>query len=344
MHKRIGFLVTAAVLAVAMLAGALGSGCASKPEPKWPENPVKVVVGWPPGGITDVQARVIVPLMEKYVGGTWVVSNQAGAAGSVGASEVAKAPKDGYTLLFGSETMSVWQVMDVVNLSPTKDFEPIGIAAEGIVGLAVPANSRFTSAEQFINEAKANPGKLQVSTAGPAAMAHVSGLVMEKYLGTKFTYVPFQGGAPAVMAAIGGQVDATMESVTNVIEHHKGGTLRLLAILDNQRHPDLPDVPALGEVFPEMKPYLPYGPYFGLFAPAGVPDNVKKALLDGIKKAFADEEWAKKANTMFLRPVNKVGDDARKYVDDWTSRTAWLLQDAGVAKKSPEAFGIPRPK
>ena len=338
---RWGLTVAIAVIAVAMVLG----GCAPKQEEaKWPQNPVKVVVGWSPGGPTDVQARVVVPLMQKYLGGSWAVSNQAGAAGSIGASEVVKAPKDGYTLLYGSETMSVWQVMDVVDLNPTRDFEPIGIGAEAIVGLSVPANSRFTSVQQLIDEAKANPGKVQVATAGPAAMAHVSGLLLEKYMGVKFTYVPFQGGGPAVMAAVGGQVDVTMEPVTNVIEHHKGGTLKILAILDNKRDSRLPDVPALGEIYPEMKPYLPYGPYFGLFAPKGIPDNVKKTLIDGITKVFADEEWKSKVDTLYLVGVNKIGDDARQYLDAWTSRASWILYDAGVAKKSPEQFGIPRPK
>lgn len=332
-------------MAVLALVGLILSACAGgqAPKAKWPEKPVTVVVGWAPGGLTDLQARVFASLMAKYVGGEWVVVNKPGASGSVGAQEVAVAPKDGYTVHFTAESLSLFKVLDLANLGPD-DFEILGISGYPMPTITVPASSRFQTIQQLVEEARNNPGKVSVAIAGTGATAHVVALMMEKYLGTKFNFVPFKGGSEAVAAAVGGQVDVTCEAVMQVMEFHKAGKLRILAAFGPSRHPALPDVPAIGEVYPEAKDNLEYGPYYGFVVPKGVPADVVNVMSEGTKKAFQDQEWLKKQAEFYLVPVNATGDQAREFVNQWTSRMTWFLYEVGLAKKSPAEFGIPKPK
>ena len=174
----------------------------AKPELKYPERPINAVVGFNAGGPTDVIARGIVPILQEIVGEGIAITNTPGAASATAASSVMQAKPDGYTLFFGSEIMSVWQTMGTMDMSPTRDFIPIKLVAEATPVLAVPPDSKFTSAEELIQYAIDHPGELRIATAGPATVPHISGLLLEKQLGAKFTFVPFQGGGPAVTAVM----------------------------------------------------------------------------------------------------------------------------------------------
>ncbi|NPV69714.1 MAG: tripartite tricarboxylate transporter substrate binding protein [Firmicutes bacterium] len=336
--------VRALVVLVTMALVFSVSGCGKKTEVKYPERTVNVIVGWAAGGPTDLVARGLAPLLQAKLGQPFVVTNMAGAAGSVGADNVSKQSPDGYTLLFGSETMSVWQVMGTVPLS-YKNFEVAAVVAEAIPALIVPADSPYKDLKELVEDAKKRPEAIKMSTAGPGTVPHVCGLMLSKYLGAKMSFIPFQGGAPAVTAVIGKQVDLTTEMLQTVLPHHKAGKARILATFTNESVAQLQDVPALGEIYPEMKPYLPYGPWFGVLAPKGTPKEVIQRLATAIDECLKDPKWKTHADNIFVRTLN-ITDPAKisAHLDKWTSDTAWLLYDLGIAKESPEKFGIPKPK
>ena len=313
-------------------------------ELKYPERPINAVVGFSAGGPTDVIARGIVPILQEIVGEGIAITNTPGAASATAASTVMNAKADGYTLFFGSEIMSVWQTMGTMDMHPIRDFEVIKLVAEATPVMAVPPDSPFNTAEELIQYAVDNPGKLTISTAGPGTVPHISGLLLEQYLGCKFTFVPFQGGGPAVTAVMGSQVDATIEMVQSMAEAHKGGNLKILASFTNDPVPGLGDIVPIGTIYEELAPLVPYGPYFGLFAPLGTPQEILDFLEVKMEEAMADSRWDDYCTNLYLTQIDYSGEDAIKYLTDWTSKAAWLLYDTGAAPNSPEDFGIERLK
>jgi len=313
-----------------------------KPAVEYPKTPINMVVGFNPGGPTDVIARGIIPILQEKLGVGIGITNTPGAASATAASNVLSQPKDGYTLFFGSEIMSIWQTMGTMDLSPTRDFIPVKLCSEAIPVLAVPPDSKFTKAEDFIKYAKDHPGELRIGTAGPGTVPHISGLLLEKELGCKFTFVPFQGGGPAVTAVMGSQVDATIEMVQSMVENYKGGKLNILASFTNEPIEGL-DIPAIGSLYSELSAHLPYGPYFGLFAPKGVEPEIVKILDEKMSEAMKDSRWDEYCKKLYLVQIDYSGEDAIKYLEKWTSKSAWLLYETGAAKNSPADFGIAKP-
>jgi tripartite-type tricarboxylate transporter receptor subunit TctC len=332
--KRKIFLVAVLLLVVCFSTSAWGA-------PAYPDRSIKVLVGFPAGGPADVIGRGILPILQEKLGVGIAITNLPGAAGATAGANVAQSPADGYTLFMGSETMSVWQTMGIMDLS-YKNFIPIKLVSTAVPVLAVPPDSKFKTAAEFFAEANANPGKLRIATAGPGTVPHASGILAGKVLGCQFTFVPYQGGAPAIVAVMGGQVDATIEMVQSMAEAYKGGKLKILASFTNQPIPGL-DIPALGKIDPRFAPHLPYGPYFGLFAPEKTPDSVVKILNDKMDEAIKDKRWIEYTDKLYLPRINYSGAAAVKFLEEWTSKSAWLFYEAGAAKANPSDFGIKKP-
>lgn len=310
--------------------------------PAYPTQPVTVIVPFSAGGMTDRMARGVQPIIEEKLGQPLVVTNMPGAAGSVGATHVDRQAHDGYTLLFGTQTMSLWQVQGLADLSP-KSFEPIMVVAQGLPVVTVNAASPWQTIQQFVAHVRANPGAVRLGTAGPVATGAIMSAVFSGAEGTQFTPVVFDGGGPAVTALLGGHIEVVMENLPDVVEHHKAGKLRILGIFDNVPHPGIPGVPALGAVFPALRPHLPIGPYLGLFAPKDTPPEVLGILREAVSAAADDPRWSQfLADAMFLE-VGLTEAAAVEFIDEWTRDVTWLLYDLGALPNSPEKFGIPRP-
>jgi len=308
----------------------------------YPNKRVNVIVGFAAGGPTDIIARGILPILQEKIGVGIGITNMPGASGATAADNVMRTGKDGYTLFFGSETMSLWQVMDIMNLAP-KDFIPVMLVSQAIPVLAVPTDSKYKTADELIKVAVANPRQLRLATAGPGTVPHVSGMILDKELAAKFTYVPFQGGRPAITAVMGSQVDATIEMIQSMSENYKAKQLNILASFTNEPIKGLEEIPALGKLYPKLASYLPYGPYFGLFVTKDVPSEVVTALEKGMTEALKDPRWVEYARKFFLLPIELGGAKARDFIDKWTSKSTWAAFEAGGTKKSPAEFGIPKP-
>lgn len=306
----------------------------------YPEHNIQCVVGFSPGGPTDVIARGSVPILQEILGVGVAITNMPGAAGATAAKHVLDQPADGYTFYYGSEIMSVWQVMGTMDVSPTRDFIPVKLVAEATPVLAVPPGSQFETAEQFVEYAQEHPGELRIGTAGPGTVPHVSGLMLQEALGCGFTFVPYQGGKPAITAVMGAQVDATIEMVQSMVSAHEGGQLKILASFTNEPILGLEEVPPIGQIYTELQEDLPYGPYFGPFVKKGTPEEVITVLKEAMDKVIEDQRWIDYTDKLYLTRIDYDGEAAYEYLENWTAKAAWLLYNAGAASNSPTKFGI----
>ena len=273
----------------ALLAAGLPSAFA---QAAYPSRPIVMVVPQAAGGTNDIVGRVVSQKLAEKLGGSAVVENKPGAGGNIGTQAVAKAPKDGYTLLM---TISSSQAINPAlykapGFDPVADFQPVSlVGAVPNVLLAHPSFSARTVPE-LLALAKSRPGELQYASAGNGTLNHLLGEMLNQMAGVELRHVPYKGVAPALNDVLGGPLPLLFGSLPSTLSHIKSGKLRALAVSSAQRSPVLPDVPALGEFVPGYSGTL----WIGLFAPAGVPRDVMERLRDGMRQAMADKEMRDK--------------------------------------------------
>src|SRR5882762_902006 len=242
----------------------------------YPQKPVSLIVPWAPGGSTDILARIVGQHLYQSMGQPIVIENRTGAAGNIGTGAVARAPADGYTLLFN--TMSVHTMnhalFATMPFDGVKDFSPISLLAyvtnTMVVHPSVPANN----VAEFIAYAKANPGKIAYASSGPGSTNHLCAALLEKMAGVQMVHVPYRGGAPAVADTVGGQTQLFFTAGTQSLEHVKAGKLRLLAVTEGKRSSLLPDIATVAETLPGYEMAVWYGAY----GPAGMPRPIVARL------------------------------------------------------------------
>jgi len=261
----------------------------------YPERTITLVVPFAPGGSTDILARVVAEHLRQSLGQTVVVENRSGASGNLGAATVARATPDGYTFLFN--TMSVHTMNHALFASMpfdgVKDFSPIALLAYVTNTMVVHPSVPAKSVKEFIDYAKANPGKIAYASAGPGSTNHLCGALFEKLTGVKMVHVPYRGGAPAVADTVGGQTQLFFTAGTQSLPHVKAGKLRMLAVTEGKRSPLLPDVPTVAETLPGYEMAVWYAAY----GPPGMP------------KAIVEKLNAEISRIMFLPDVKKRMDD-----------------------------------
>ena len=232
-------LVALALAATAGLAAAQGN---------FPSKPVTLVVPFPPGGSTDLIARTLQPKLQERLGGTVVVENRAGATGTIGAGQVARAPADGHTLLVSSlGPFVIAPHLIKVNYDALKELEPISIAVQAPNVLVVPAASPHRSLADVIAFLKANPGKMSFGSSGNGSSDHLTAEIFWQQTGTSGVHVPYKGGGPVMQDLLGNQVDSSFMNINTAMPQIQAGKLRALVITSSRRSPLLPQVPTLEE-------------------------------------------------------------------------------------------------
>lgn len=258
----------------------------------YPNRPIVMVVPQAAGGTNDIVGRVVAQKLAEKLGASAVVDNKPGAGGNIGTQAVAKAPKDGYTLLM---TISSSQAINPAlykapGFDPVADFQPISlIGSVPNVLLAHPSFPARTVPE-LLALAKAKPGMLQYASAGNGTLNHLLGEMLNQMAGIELQHVPYKGVAPALNDVLGGQLPLLFGSLPSTLSHIKAGRLRALAVSSPQRLPVLPDVPTLADFVPGYSGTL----WIGLFAPAGVPKEVLNHLQEGMRQAMADKDMRDK--------------------------------------------------
>jgi tripartite-type tricarboxylate transporter receptor subunit TctC len=327
------FLLSAAVL--------FAGGQKEEAAEDYPAKEIEGVITWGAGGLTDNIARNFIPLMEERLGGASIVpQNKAGASGASGSQYVMGKPADGYTILFTTtESSGVWNVMGITDLD-VSDFEPIILLSSLTPTCYVRNDAPWNSVDELIDDAKYRPGEIIAGYAAPGSLGHVSGLLFSEYSGSEFKMVPFGGGGKVMAALLGGHVDVAFNPLISVMENYKADKINLLATFSNDRLLD--EVPALGKVKPNFSEVLPWGVMVMILVKKDTPDHIVDKLTAAAKDAIEDPEWAAFAEKYNIQTMGQTGDDFWNKIDSWKSTTTWLLYDAGVAKESPEKFGISR--
>lgn len=289
-----GLALATCLGAVLPLAAAEGAGA-------FPSRPVTLVVPFPPGGATDVNARVIAQRLGKALGQPVVIENRAGAGTVVGAAYVAKAAPDGHTLLVSSGTTFTVNPAIRANLpyDPVKSFEPIGLA--GRVGMILLANNEqpVRTLKQFVDLVKAAPGKYAYASYGTGTTAQFAGETLLHAAGLRMTHVPYKGSAPAMTDLMGGQVPFAIDTVSAAIPQLKSGKIKAIAVTTAKRSTLLPEVPSMAE---SGYPGIDMDTWLAVAAPKGIPPEARATLEKALAATIADPETRAKLAAQGLEP------------------------------------------
>jgi tripartite-type tricarboxylate transporter receptor subunit TctC len=252
----------------------------------YPSKPIRLLVPFPPGGSSDLVARSISPRMSELLGEQILVDYKAGAGGSVGAAEVARAAPDGYTVLIVWDTHAVNHHLYKVQYDYCKSFEPISLLVQAPVMLVVHPGFPANTVSELIEIAKASPGKVTLASAGVGSSGHLAALRFSEMTGVRFTHVPYKGGGPLINDLIGGHVQINFGSLPFVGEYVRSGKLRGLAVLASERVPQFPELPSIGETVPGLEART----FFGLLAPGGTPKDIVARLNREAVRALSDAQ------------------------------------------------------
>jgi tripartite-type tricarboxylate transporter receptor subunit TctC len=252
-----------------LVALAFAVPCFASAQP-YPSKPVRIIVPFPPGGTTDLIARIVQPRFQEFMGQTVLIENRSGAGGSVGAAEVARAPADGYTLLMVFDTHAVNHHIFKMAPDPFKQLEHISLMVRSPSALVGVTSFAPNTLREVVAYAKANPEKVTYSTPGSGSSNHLAALLLQQVAGIKMTHVAYKGGGPMIQALLSQQVHISFFSLPLMVPHIKAGKMKGLAVGSRARVPQLPDVQTLSETFPGFEQYS----WFGILSPAGAPKEV----------------------------------------------------------------------
>ena len=315
------FVLTAAVVLTA-------AGFAAA-QPAWPTKPITMVVPFPSGGLADIVARPVAEAMGRDLGQPVIIENKAGAGGGIGMGLVARAPADGYTVLLSLSSLTVIPEADVVlgraQMFAPNSLRPIARFTADPTVLAVRADAPWKSVKDFVEDARKRPGAINYGSSGNYGTMHVPMEILSQNAGIKMTHVPFTGAAPAVVALLGGQIDAVSSGPATVLQHVKAGKLRVLAHWGNGRLDALPDVPALKAAGYNAE----YAQWSGLFIPTGTPEPVAQRLRAAARAAATDA----RVNEVILNAGSPIlyqdSPDFEKYVHADARRMADVVKKIG---------------
>jgi tripartite-type tricarboxylate transporter receptor subunit TctC len=240
----------------------------------WPNKPVRVVVPFPPGGNTDILARMLSPRFAEEYGQQFVVDNRGGAGGTVGAEIVARAIPDGYTIIVVASTYASSAALYKLPYDPVKGIAPISMINTGALMIAVHASMKVAGLKEFIELLRAKPGTLNFGSPGTGSAPHLASELFQQMTGTKMLHVPYKGDAPAIADLLAGQIHVMLLSGPALFPQIKAGKLRALAVTTEQRSPATPDLPSISELVPGYA----HTAWNGMWAPAGTPREIVSLL------------------------------------------------------------------
>jgi len=254
----------------------------------YPARPVRVVVPFAPGGPTDIFARLIVQKLSEQLGKQFYIENVAGASGSIGTAQVAKAPPDGHTILFNVSSFAINPVFfSKVPYDPFRDFEPITLAATNDVVIVVHPSVPARTIAELVALIKAGPAKFAFASGGTGAVTHLMGEQLKLSLGLDLVHIPYNGAGPAIAAVVAGHVPMAISSTPPASAHIADGRLRAIAVTGETRSQSLPDVPTMAEAgYPDTKGEQ----WVGVLAPAGTPKHIIAVLRREIARALASPD------------------------------------------------------
>jgi tripartite-type tricarboxylate transporter receptor subunit TctC len=291
----------------------------------YPVKPIRCVVPYPPGGPTDIIGRAIAQKLTESLGQTVIIDNRGGAAGTIGSEHVARAPADGYTLLWGTPgTHGIApSIYPKLPYDPIKDFAHITLIALGTNLLVVHPSVPARSVQEFVALAKSRPGKLNFGSAGGGATSHMAGEMLKVMAGIDMVHIPFKGAAPAIVALMGGEVDLAILDAPALLPQIRAGKLRVLAVASERRSRVLPQVPTMAE---SGLPGYHASSWHGLFAPAGTPRDIIARLHTEVVQIVRLPDITDRLSAQGVEPVANTPEQFIEFVKSEIARWARVVK------------------
>jgi len=294
----------------------------------YPTRPVHIIVGYPPGGSTDIVARLIGNWLSQRLGQQFIVENRAGAGNNIGTEQVTKAAPDGYTMLLVNPANAInTSLYKKLNFNFLRDIDPVASVIQVPNVMEVNPNVPAKTVPEFIAYVKANPDKVNVASSGNGTSIHLSGELFKMMTGIKMTHVPYKGSAPMLTDLLAGQVQVTFDNLPSSIGHIKAGKLRALAVTTAKRSPELPDVPTVAESVPGYEASA----FFGFGVPHGTPKEVVDKLNHEINEALKDPGMLKKLGDLGGIPVAGTPADFGKFLAAETAKWEKVVRAANLS-------------
>ncbi len=325
-------MITTPRIALIFCCAMFAASFAHAQAPAWPSKPIRIIVPLAAGSAVDNAARIVAQKLSQNLGQSIVIENQAGAAGLIGAGNVAKAAPDGYTLggfndsimtmLPNMQTKMPWDIL--------RDFEPVSLVATIEWGLVVNADSTLRSAADLIAAARKAPGKLNYGSGGNGSPQHIAMALFASQSGVQMTHVPYKGATQAAVGVAGKEVDTSLQGIATVSSLINAGKLRMIGVTTARRMPQFPDVPTVAE---SGLAGFEFNSWFALMAPAGTPKAIVNTLATEVRKALADPQVRDKLNTLGLSPVGTSPEELGTAMRAQLARYGALIKQNGITSE-----------
>jgi tripartite-type tricarboxylate transporter receptor subunit TctC len=293
----------------------------------YPSRPVRVLVGFPPGGGTDIMARFLAPKLSEYLGQPFVVENRPGATTNIASDMVAKSTPDGQTLLFTTSALAInMSLYKNLPFDALKDFAPVSVFAES-PNLLVAHQSAGANVQELLARARAKPDSMNYSSAGSGTSQHLAGELFKARTGVKIAHIPYKGTAASLTAVIAGEVQFSFANVPAILGHVRSGRIRALAVLADKRSDLMPDVPTMKEAGVDGV-VVPV--WYALLAPAATPREIVKTLGDATARAARAPDLSQKLIEQGAEPVGNTPEEFSKLLREEVTRWAEVVRISGA--------------
>lgn len=315
-----------------ILLASLGASCAAASgramAADWPQRPVRLIVPFPPGGSTDMAARVLAEQLGVALGQPVIVENKAGASGNIGADAVARAAADGYTLLMAATSFATSPAFfPNLGWSPTKDFSPVSMVATVPIVVVVSNDLPVKSIAELIEHARRNPGKLNMASPGAATLTRLSGEMFKLKTGVEWTTVHYKGGVPAVQDMLGGVAQVMFANASDVMSYVRAGRLRALAVTSGQRSEVLPDLATVAE---GGVPGFDVSTWQAVLAPAGTPQSIVERLNREIGRIMATPDVKQKFHSFGTDVLVSSPDELGRFLEKEVATIGDIVRQVGA--------------
>jgi len=296
---------------------------------QYPAKPIRMILAFPPGGPTDINARVFAQKLSDQMGQQVVVDNRAGAGGNIGAAEAARAAPDGYTIFYNTSAIAIAPALySKIAFDPLKDFAPVVLAATVPLVLAVNPGLPVKTVPEFVAYAKANPSRMNYASSGAGTITHLASALFLTQMGLEMQHIPYKGSAPALVDVVSGQVQMMIDTISTVAPYAKDNRLRALAIAITRRSALLPEVPTLEQA--ANLPGFEMSAWQGVVVPAGTSAEIVARLNAEVNKALQSADLRARLAAGGSEPLGGTAEQYAAYIRSELGRWAKVVRDSGA--------------
>jgi len=295
----------------------------------YPSKPIRMILAFPPGGPTDINARLFAQKLSEQTGQQVVVDNKPGAGGNVAATEAAKAPADGYTIFYNTSAITIAPALySNIQYDPVKDFAPVALTATVPLVLAVNPGVPAKNLQEFVAYVKANPAKLNYASSGTGTITHLAAALFAAQAGLQMQHIPYKGSAPALLDVVGGQTQMMVDTISTVLPYARDNRLRPLAVAMPRRLAVLPDVPTLEEA--AKLPGFEMSAWQGIVVPAATAKEVVARLNAEVNKAVQNPDLRQRLAVGGSEPLGGTTEQYAAYIRSELQRWGKVVKDSGA--------------